>query len=322
MNLHGVLPGQLCPVPSLRSPARFHHEGPDPAPLPYDVVGAERPGQVHPGVDLLEQERLVLLGDRHRRVIDRRVGRTYDGPLPHRQYVEESLVVVEEGQDPARVGDLGYDKMYSLGEHQTMLGRRAGKPADVGHVRAAGVDDHGSGDLQVTAASEVPQADTPAVRGMCGGHHLHPVGYDSTMAGGLQSQFRDESGVVVDEEVVGVLDAAPHQRGIYGGFESFDRLPGPVSWRLGGEPSQTPVGHGAQRGEPRREWRPVVHGGQETGLGQPGRESLSKAVPGVAEAGHEFQVAALQVLEATPHHAGGLLAGPGCEVMSLHEGDP
>ena len=210
-----MLPGQLSPVPSLRSPTRFHGEGPDPAPLAYHVVGAERPGQVDAGVDLLEQERLVLLGDRHRRVLDRRVGRPDDGPLPHRQDVEQALVVIEEGQDPARVGDAGNHQVDALGEDQAVPCGRARQAAHVRHVRSAGIHDHGRCDLQVTVAHDVPQADAPAIGGMCCGEHLHPVGYDGTVTGGLQRHLGDEPGVVVDQQVVGVLDATPHQRGIH-----------------------------------------------------------------------------------------------------------
>ena len=65
----------------------------------------------------------------------------------------------------------------------------------------------------------------------------------------------------------------------------------------------------------------MVHGGQEPGLDQSGRKGLCETVPGVAEAGDQLQVTALEVLEATPHHAGGLLAGPRGEVVAIHQGD-
>jgi len=103
-----------------------------------------------------------------------------------------------------------------------MLGRRPGQPSDIGHVRTTGVHDHGRRDLQVPASHEVAQADPPAVRGMRGGQDLDPVGDDRPVTGGLQRHLGYEPGVVVDQQVVGVLDATAHHRGVHRRLEALD----------------------------------------------------------------------------------------------------
>ena len=161
-----MFPGQLGPVPPLRGAPRRHHQGAHPAALRDHITSSQGPGHVYPVVDLGQQERPVLVGDRHGRILYRGVGRPNDRPVPHRQYVEQALVVVVEGQDPTGVGDPAYDQVNALGEHQAVPGGRARQAAHVRDVRPTGVHDHRRGGLQVAAARHVPQADPPAVRGM------------------------------------------------------------------------------------------------------------------------------------------------------------
>ena len=65
-----------------------------------DVVDRERLLEVEPGVDLLEQERPVVVVDGGERGVDPGVGRPDHRPAPHRDHVEQALGVVEEREHP------------------------------------------------------------------------------------------------------------------------------------------------------------------------------------------------------------------------------
>ena len=111
--LHGVAAGQLGPV-AVGVLALVDHQGSDAAAVRDHVVLEEWPGQPEPGVGLFEQEVAIVVGYRRLRFLDPGVGRADEGPVAHRDDVEQPLIVVEERQHPPRFGHLGNDDVRSL----------------------------------------------------------------------------------------------------------------------------------------------------------------------------------------------------------------
>ena len=82
--------------------------------------------EIEPSVDLLEQERAVVVVDRGERGVDPGVGRADHRTTAHRDHVEQPLRVVEERQHPVvpRRRESGHDQVDALRVDDAVVGRR------------------------------------------------------------------------------------------------------------------------------------------------------------------------------------------------------
>ena len=265
IGLHRVAARQLRPV-AVGVLARADHQRTHAAAVRDHVVVPQRPGQPEPGVGLLEQEVAVVEGDRHVRAVHTGVGCAYQGAMAHRDDVEQPLVVVEERQDPPRLGHSRHDNVRSLREAQSLAQCGAGKPGKFGGPGAGGIDQHGRRDGVAAACQPVGHVGAPAAAGALGAVKAQPRhGYRSVLDG-VEQELQHEAGVVVDEEIVRVLDCSPDAVGVDGGLGGRQRTrrqsPGPAR----GEPPQRPVGVRAESGVRRRVRRRGAECGEEPDL--------------------------------------------------------
>ena len=165
--LHGVAARQLGPV-AVGVLALVDHQGPDSAAVGDHVVVEERPGQPEPGVGLFEEEVAVVVGYRRRRFLDPGVGRADEGPVTHRDDVEQPLIVVEERQHAPRLGHLGHDDVSPLRVAEGLAERGAGESGEFGGSRAGRVDQHRGLHGVPVAGQLVDRIGPPAVTGPLG----------------------------------------------------------------------------------------------------------------------------------------------------------
>ena len=104
--------------------------------------------------------------------------------------------------------------MDALRKHQAVVGGCPGQVPYVGHVGTGCVDDESRRALKGPIGQDVMQAHPPATHPCFGGHHINPVGDNRPVPHGLQRHLRDETSVVVYQEIIGILDAPPHHRSI------------------------------------------------------------------------------------------------------------
>ena len=143
IDLDLVLAGQLGPVDvGLIAAVALDDERPDPGPVGDDVGRGEGRVEVEPGVDLSEQEVPVLVGDLGVRSVDPGIGGADHRSPSHRNDVEQTPGVVEEGQDPLVLGELRDDEVDALRVHDAMIGLRPEILVECVDERSGGVDDH------------------------------------------------------------------------------------------------------------------------------------------------------------------------------------
>ena len=204
-------PVGLAPGLVLTTLGSRHHQWAHPGALRDDVIGGERTFEVHAGVDLTDEEVAVLVGDRGVGIIDPGVGGADDRPTPHRDDVEESLRIVEEGEDPvvATPGEPRHDEMDPLREDDPMVGLGAPRGVQLVDEGTGRVHDHPRGAGELLAGLDVAQGRDPPVGEPLGGDQLDVVGSRRPGLEGRANEGEDETRVVVDQVGVLVLDAAP-----------------------------------------------------------------------------------------------------------------
>ncbi len=269
VDLDGVLAAQLRPVDvGLIARSHLHHERAHPAPLGDDIAAGQRLIEIQPGVDLLEQELDVVVGDLGERRIDAGVGRADHRPAAHRDHVEQPLRVVEERQHLVvmRRRQTRHHEVDALRVHDPVLARQTPLAVELVDEGPGRVDDRGGRGGELVAGVDVAQAGHPAVALACRRHQLHVVRRGGAGLDRRPHEREHEARVVVDQDAVVVLDAAAHVRGVDHRLLVFDLRPIEQAGPPRAELADQPVAEGAEAGEPRLVRRCLVEGGVEGDL--------------------------------------------------------
>ncbi len=271
-------------------------------------------------VDLVEQERPVLVGDAGVGIVDTGVGGADHRPSTHRDDVEQPAGVVEERQHPPVRGELVDDQMDALGVHDAVLGAQAERLVDAVEVRSGGVDQHLGVAAELASGLAVAQLRMPATAVSFGAGQFDVVRGDGTEVHRGADEAEHEPGVVVLEDGVGVLDAAAHVAGVDDRFEPFDALGAERSGRVGLERADPPVRERTDGRQPRRERRRPPHGREEPDLGDVRRIGPHQPIAALAELADQQELVVLEVLEPAPDEVRRFLAGLAGEIASIDQG--
>ena len=305
-------------------PPRADDERADAGALGDDVVGGERPGQVEAGVDLVEQELAVLVGDVGERGVDAGVGGADHRAVAHRDDVEQPPGVVEEGEHAVVAGrrEAGDDQVDALGVDDAVPGLQAPGGVELVDERADRVDhDPGRGRdarrrsrcrAAGTPTGRRPARPRPARRSWRRPRRPRSPSARRRRRSASRCRRGRRRGTARRRErcVVSMT-----------GSTSSSCSASNTCGRLRAEQADAPVGGRPERREPRPVRRGAVERRQEGDLLDVVGVGLHQPVAGTGQAEDEGQLVVLEVLEAAPHQVGRLLAGEAAEVAAVDERD-